>query len=228
MNDSQLPEKTEQIVADTSSDAIVKSNQFKQKKINRIILICGITFLLLIIAIVCIIFVPKLQKTVDDFLAVGDYSKAYHVAKTDEEKSGVIRENTIAVCSALCLDVLKDSKSFCLRDGWYDGKKNAVIKVAANNSFGNTVINYVLLFYDDSSCRWTIFDSYADLNNEKIASYDDIAKRFEKGVHNLGLLTIKETMLSQNKIDKYGIDRINNIYKENALENIKLCIESIP
>lgn len=35
-------------------------------------------------------------------------------------------------------------------------------------------------------------------------------------------------MLSQNKIDKYGIDRINNIYKENALENIKLCIESIP
>ena len=37
MNDSQLPEKTEQIVADTSSDDIVKSNQFKQKKINRII-----------------------------------------------------------------------------------------------------------------------------------------------------------------------------------------------
>ena len=226
MNDDPSPE---QIIADTSSDDIVKSNQFKQKKqINKIILICGITFLLLIIAIVCIMFVPRLQKTVDDYLAVGDYSKAYHVAKTDEEKSGVIRENTIAVCSALCLDVLKDSESFCLRDGWYDGEKNAVIKVSANNSFGNTVVNYVLLFYDDSSCSWTIFDSYADLNNEKIASYDDIAKRFEKGVHNLGLLTIKETMLSQNKIDKYGIDRINNIYKENALENIKLCIESIP
>lgn len=226
MNDDPSPE---QIVADTSSDDIVKSNQFKQKKqINKIILICGITFLLLIIAIVCIMFVPRLQKTVDDYLAVGDYSKAYHVAKTDEEKSGVIRENTIAVCSALCLDVLKDSESFCLRDGWYDGEKNAVIKVSANNSFGNTVVNYVLLFYDDSSCSWTIFDYYADLNNEKIASYDDIAKRFEKGVHNLGLLTIKETMLSQNKIDKYGIDRINNIYKENALENIKLCIESIP
>ena len=226
MNDDPSPE---QIVADTSSDDIVKSNQFKQKKqINKIILICGITFLLLIIAIVCIMFVPRLQKTVDDYLAVGDYSKAYHVAKTDEEKSGVIRENTIAVCSALCLDVLKDSESFCLRDGWYDGEKNAVIKVSANNSFGNTVVNYVLLFYDDSSCSWTIFDSYADFNNEKIASYDDIAKRFEKGVHNLGLLTIKETMLSQNKIDKYGIDRINNIYKENALENIKLCIESIP
>ena len=226
MNDDPSPEQT---VADTSSDDIVKSNQFKQKKqINKIILICGITFLLLIIAIVCIMFVPRLQKTVDDYLAVGDYSKAYHVAKTDEEKSGVIRENTIAVCSALCLDVLKDSESFCLRDGWYDGEKNAVIKVSANNSFGNTVVNYVLLFYDDSSCSWTIFDSYADLNNEKIASYDDIAKRFEKGVHNLGLLTIKETMLSQNKIDKYGIDRINNIYKENALENIKLCIESIP
>ncbi len=226
MNDDPSPE---QIVADTSSDDIVKSNQFKQKKqINKIILICGITFLLLIIAIVCIMFVPRLQKTVDDYLAVGDYSKAYHVAKTDEEKSGVIRENTIAVCSALCLDVLKDSESFCLRDGWYDGEKNAVIKVSANNSFGNTVVNYVLLFYDDSSCSWTIFDSYADLNNEKIASYDDIAKRFEKGVHNLGLLTIKETMLSQNKIDKYGIYRINNIYKENALENIKLCIESIP
>ena len=202
MNDDPSPE---QIVADTSSDDIVKSNQFKQKKqINKIILICGITFLLLIIAIVCIMFVPRLQKTVDDYLAVGDYSKAYHVAKTDEEKSGVIRENTIAVCSALCLDVLKDSESFCLRDGWYDGEKNAVIKVSANNSFGNTVVNYVLLFYDDSSCSWTIFDSYADLNNEKIASYDDIAKRFEKGVHNLGLLTIKETMLSQNKIDKYG------------------------
>lgn len=226
MNDDPSPE---QIVADTSSDDIVKSNQFKQKKqINKIILICGITFLLLIIAIVCIMFVPRLQKTVDDYLAAGDYSKAYHVAKTDEEKSGVIRENTIAVCSALCLDVLKDSESFCLRDGWYDGEKNAVIKVSANNSFGNTVVNYVLLFYDDSSCSWTIFDSYADLNNEKIASYDDIAKRFEKGVHNLGLLTIKETMLSQNKIDKYGIYRINNIYKENALENIKLCIESIP
>ena len=226
MNDDPSPE---QIVADTSSDDIVKSNQFKQnKQINKIILICGITFLLLIIAIVCIMFVPRLQKTVDDYLAVGDYSKAYHVAKTDEEKSGVIRENTIAVCSALCLDVLKDSESFCLRDGWYDGEKNAVIKVSANNSFGNTVVNYVLLFYDDSSCSWTIFDSYADLNNEKIASYDDIAKRFEKGVHNLGLLTIKETMLSQNKIDKYGIYRINNIYKENALENIKLCIESIP
>ena len=226
MNDDPSPE---QIVADTSSDDIVKSNQFKQKKqINKIILICGITFLLLIIAIVCIMFVPRLQKTVDDYLAVGDYSKAYHVAKTDEEKSGVIRENTIAVCSALCLDVLKDSESFCLRDGWYDGEKNAVIKVSANNSFGNTVVNYVLLFYDDSSCSWTIFDSYADLNNEKIASYDDIAKRFEKGVHNLGLLTIKETMLSQNKIDKYGIYRINNIYKENALENIKLCIESFP
>lgn len=226
MNDNPSPE---QIVADTSSDDIVKSNQFKQKKqINKIILICGIIFLLLVIAIVCIMFVPRLQKTVDDYLAVGDYSKAYHVAKTDEEKSGVIRENTIAVCSALCLDVLKDSESFCLRDGWYDGEKNAVIKVSANNSFGNTVVNYVLLFYDDSSCSWTIFDSYADLNNEKIASYDDIAKRFEKGVHNLGLLTIKETMLSQNKIDKYGIDRINNIYKENALENIKLCIEAIP
>ena len=64
MNDDPSPE---QIVADTSSDDIVKSNQFKQKKqINKIILICGITFLLLIIAIVCIMFVPRLQKTVDE------------------------------------------------------------------------------------------------------------------------------------------------------------------
>jgi hypothetical protein len=52
----------------------------------------------------------------------------------------------------MCVNSLKDSKSFELRDAWVnhgdDNTHQIVLKVAANNSYGNTVINYWFYSYD--------------------------------------------------------------------------------
>ena len=76
----------------------------------------------------------------------------------DGEKLDVIMENNVAVCCALAIDSLKDSKSFDLREAWYSAEDgNVVLRIGANNSYGNTVVNYWLFIYshEDDEWEWT-------------------------------------------------------------------------
>ena len=88
--------------------------------------------------------------TPEMLMAEGKYKEAYEKADATK-KADVADANLVAYISQMCVDSLKDSKSFELRDAWVnhgeDNTHQIVLKVAANNSYGNTVINYWLYSY---------------------------------------------------------------------------------
>lgn len=189
---------------------VSKQNENK-KKTPIIIAVAAVIVVLLAVASVKI--APKIFVSYDTYMAQGNYEKAYSKAKGDE-KSNVIAENNIAVCSNMVVDSLKDSKSFDLRDAWYDAEKGRVVlRVAANNSYGNTVLNYFLFTYDAKDDQeWEIWDAYSDLEKEESSKYDDTDEILEKIVNNIGKAYIQDTMVSKNKLSKDGVKRINALF----------------
>ena len=203
-----------------------KTNEAQKKKPMKVI----IAAIAAIVAVaIFALMAPKIFVSVEELCAQGNYEKAYEKAK-DSEKDDVIAENNIAVCSALTVDMLKDSKSFDLREAWYNAEKGyVVLKIAANNSYGNTVINYWLFTYDyDEDKEWELWDAYSDLDKETTSKYDTTEELVEKMVNNLGKDRIKASMTSANKLDSEGVKRINKLFAEDLLADVDQIDEAVP
>ena len=205
---------------------VSKQNE-KKKKTPIIVAVAAIIIVLLAVAGVKV--APKIFVSYDTYMAQGNYEKAYSKAKGDE-KADVIAENNIAVCSNMAIDSLKDSKSFDLRDAWYDAEnRRVVLQVAANNSYGNTVLNYWLFTYDaEEDQEWEVWDAYSDLNEEESSIYDDTDDFIEKFVNNIGKGYIQDTMVSKNKLSKDGVKRINALFAEDILDSVELFDDAVP
>lgn len=192
-----------------------------KKKITPIIL--G----LIGICAVAIYFASTIFMNPQHYIEKGDYQKAYSVAK-EEIKEDVLRENIVAVISADCVDSLKDSASFELRDAWIrvnDSSKVIILQVAANNSYGNKVVNYWYYSYDKEDKEYSLFTNFANFNEEKSYSWDDSSEKLEKALNNLAKITAKKVMSDGVKIKDESIDNINKLFEKDVLENVTLLDE---
>lgn len=201
--------------------------QPKNKKGKRIVILIITVALVVVTILACaVIILPNIFISVDDCLKIGDYQKAYSLADTDEEKDAVMFENYVAVESAEAIDSLKDPSSFVLRDAYYndlgdDLSKNLVLKVNATNSYGGNVTNYWLYSLSTDSNSWKLTATVSDLEQEEIYSFDDYEEEKEKTKNNAARYIIEFTMISGTELKKDGVQRINNIFKEDNFESIK-------
>ena len=154
----------------------------------------------------------------------GDYQTAYKIANSSA-KEDVLRENIIAVISEDCIDSLKDSSSFELRDAWIrvnDSSKVIILQVAANNSYGNKVVNYWYYSYDKEDKEYSLYTTFSDFSEEKSYSWDDSSEKLEKALKNLAKTTAKTVMSDGIKIKDESIDNINQLFANDILEDIDL------
>ena len=158
------------------------------------------------------------------YMEKGDYQTAYKIANSSA-KEDVLRENIIAVISEDCIDSLKDSSSFELRDAWIrvnDSSKVIILQVAANNSYGNKVVNYWYYFYDKEDKEYSLYTTFSDFSEEKSYSWDDSSEKLEKALKNLAKTTAKTVMSDGIKIKDESIDNINQLFANDILEDIDL------
>lgn len=197
-----------------------KANEQKKKKPVKII-VAAVIVLAVIVAAATLL--PKLFKSVDAYLAEGNYKKAYSVAKGDE-KEEVRKENLIAYLSSGIPENLKDPGSFALRDAWYDQtKQRVVLHIAGANSYGATVTSYYYFTYDDEDKEWSLYCSLSDLDEEKIYSWDDTSDMIEKLLYNAARKEVREIISrSSLKLDKDAVKNINHLFEEDILDDVKL------
>ena len=76
------------------NQVVRKTNEAAKKKPIKIAIIAVAAILVVVLAI---ILVPKLFKSADDYMALGNYEKAYSMAKSDSDKVDVVAENAAAI-----------------------------------------------------------------------------------------------------------------------------------
>ena len=188
----------------------------KSKKFIPLIIV-GAVVSVLILALL----LPRLLITPASLMEKGDYIAAYEKANADE-KTAVAEANAVAVCSALCVDSLKDAESFDLREAWYSSTHSVVMKVAANNSFGNTVINYWYYTWDEDDEEYSLLTSVSSLEDDTIYSWDTTSERLEKAVDNLARTAMKGIMTSAYAIPEEDVDNINDLFEKGLLDDVEL------
>lgn len=160
------------------------------------------------------------------YIEKGNYQTAYKVS-SGSVKETILRENIIAVVSADCMDSLKDPASFELRDAWIsvkDDSKVVLLKVAANNSYGNTVINYWHYSWDKDDKEYSLLTTFSDFNEEKTYSWDDSDERIEKILKN-AIKNSDADYVSGKRgvhIESESIDTINELFENDILEDVTL------
>ena len=186
---------------------------------KKVVTIAIIAAAVILLAALAVIFVPKIFKSAEDYMALGDYEKAYAAAKTKDEKDDVITENKVAFLSKNVVDRLIDSASFELRDAWCDDY-NIVLLVAGNNRNGNKVLNYWLY----SARHFLLYDTFTDLNEEEIYSFDSDKEAEEKKHHNQMLNNTLIPIVSDKslKMSKDVIKRINALFEAELLDDVSL------
>jgi len=183
------------------------------------------------VCIVAVIIFFSTAKKAEDYLNKGDYEKAYDVAKGEEDKDDIVKENILAVVSADCVDSMKDPESFDLRDAWIyvsDDSVFVVLKVAGNNSYGNTIINYWFYGYDEDDEAYELYTTFADFDEETIYSWDDYEEEQEKIMKNLCkdvAASIIDDGYNSEQYDSEEVDRINSLFEKDILENVELLDE---
>lgn len=226
-------QKTELFVAGNENSTVPqfdtglnKKNGGKKKK-TTIIIVASVLALAIIVA--GILIIPQLLVSVEDLCAQGNYEKAYEKA-SDEQKPEIIAENAAAVQSAFSADNLKDPSSFKLRDAYYDEFTNGdgelvkrlVLYISGANSYGATVSSYWLYTRYEDDRDWSYFCSVSSLETEESSKYDDEDEKLEKLRNNIGRTTIKLTMNDGIKLSKDAVKRINTMFENGTLDDVKL------
>ena len=214
-------------VAGTSNPAIDSYNsQITKKKPNVKKILIPIVAVILVIAL-AIALIPALIETPEELLAEGNYIEAYEKSDDYYEKQRILDENLVAYISEMCVDTLKDSYSFQLRDAWVnrgdDNTRQIVLKVAANNSYGNIVINYWMFTYDREEYKYEYMASYSTLTEESTYSWQTTSEKTQVILDNLVKGRIAEIMADYSlQISSTSVDNINNLFNSGKLNNIQL------
>jgi len=217
------------VSAATSTPEINAFNQQVAKKatnpnLKKIIIGAAVAVVAIVLAIVLI---PMMIVTTEELLAEGNYIEAYEKADSSSEKEEIADANLVAYISQMCVDALKDSKSFELRDAWVNhGEEDTcqiVLKVAANNSYGNTVINYWFYSYDSETKEYELWDSYSDLSEEQYYSWQDSDEQLEIMLNNMIKERISEIMSDSSlKLGSASVENINTLFENGILDDVDL------
>lgn len=204
----------------------------KHNKLKKLLKI-GLIILSIIFAILILGFsISHFTMNYEDYLIRAEYEKAYEKAESDEEILAVLCENAAAKVSYSTLDLLKDPTSFNLRNAFFLRKEDAndkgkyvyclVLQISAKNSFGAATNSYWFYEYDCNENQWSYWTSVTDLEQEEFKSWDDYEDEYQKLFRNIVRECIGETMLSGVKLSDAGVERINNMFNDNTLKNVKL------
>ena len=168
------------------------------------------------------------QMVADAYMAKGDYRLAYDRAPNDSSKKMVMLESIAAERSAYSANNLKDPSSFKLRDIYYhetkyDSGKDAnflVLYIQGANSYGANISSYWLYDWDDEKNQFTYFCSVSDLSKEDYSKYDDWEESLQKAIDNSGRTYISNAMSNGIHFSKDAVQRINNLFEEEKLEDV--------
>ena len=158
------------------------------------------------------------DKTVENYLNNGDYTKAYKIA-TGSKKDEILAENICAVMSQESSDNMKNPSSFNLINAYYYpfiNKDNGaigsyvVLYLSGTNSYGGTITNY-FVYTIGTDEEWNYIGSCSVIYEE---DDDDLEDTLIKYVANSGIE--KGYQLSREQVK-----RINNMFKADTLYKVK-------
>lgn len=190
-----------------------------------------------VIALVCIAALgvfytkvaPKFFRDAESYMAEGDYQTAYEKAKTDTERNAIFVENLAAVQSADAVLNLKFPTSFVLNNAYYwdnDGDCKLVLDLNAENSFGESIVNYWMYSKDTNDGSWQYICAFGDLEEEEKSEWDSDETAYRKIKDNSNKRRIQKIMLegslAGSQVDKNGIKRINDMAVSGTLDAVKL------
>ncbi|MBR3461475.1 MAG: zinc-ribbon domain-containing protein [Clostridiales bacterium] len=156
-------------------------------------------------------------------LLKGNYLEAYEAAENDEQKELVFAENLAAVKCASVINSLKDPSSFVLKEVYYDSDNTRIVlRISGNNSFGGRASSYWLYRVNEYTGEWSLFVCVPDLEKEEYYTWDDADDILDKAFNNLGRDYISESMKNGIQLDKSAITRINTLFEEDKLDDVKL------
>ena len=148
---------------------------------KKVVTIAVITAAVILLATLAVIFVPKIFKSAEDYMALGDYEKAYAAAKTQDEKNAVMAENAVAFSSKLVLEEFYNSAAFELRDAWisYRYSKSSIISISVFICSADH--SYYQCGYFPETNKWA--GPYVIEETEKELYYNYVFSK-ERGVNN--------------------------------------------
>ena len=207
-------------------NAKIEQKNKRSKKSPLKFIIISVAALALIVT--GIIFIPKTFVSVDDLCEQGNYLKAYEKAD-DSEKIKIKAESIAAERSAFIIDNLKNPSSFKLNSVHYmeyndnDGNKTAriVLYISFANGFGTDASEYWLYSWNNKKQKWQHDASVSNLEEETIYDSDITERMVDKIFRNMDRDDIKETIEKGIKLDESAIERINNMYEKETLDEVE-------
>lgn len=201
-----------------------------QKKRPTKVIGIGVVVLAVVVAIIAIF--PKVFPSVNNYLADGNYEKAYSIA-TNDKKDEVIKENVIAYVAKNIPSMLKNPNSFELYDAWYDSTKQwIVLRVSGTNSYGGTVASYYYYTPERNGNDWELYCTVSDLEENTIPevnSLDDFYDKFEIVIQNAAKSYISDVISDDSfRLGKDGIKNINYLFEEGMLDDVVLLDVALP
>lgn len=217
-------------IIETAAVDKVSAEEFNKKvreKKNKATLIAGISvvgvFVIAMVIVAALFLAPKIFKSPEDYIAVGNYEQAYNVAKGDAREA-IVKENLIAFISKDIPDSLKDPSSFSLREAWYDEVDQAIVLyVSGANSYGAKISNYWYYTCDSDDGVYELYVTLSSLEKEETKSWDDESDVLMKILENAARDRVKRMIADSSlKLDKTSIQNINKLFEEGLLEEVEL------
>ena len=209
-----------EIVNTVKKECKTKANKISLKKIIIILIIIAV-----LIVLFCIgkNIISKLNVSIEDLLANGQYLEAYERAKEDE-KSDIITENILAVLSIEISENLKNPSSFKLTTAWFDrDNQKIVMNVSGTNSYGGVVSSYYYYMYDSEENKYELYTSLSELTAEEYAKYDSSSENLEKILKNAAREVVKNIINNNDyKVSSKTINNINQLFKDGKLNEVTL------
>ena len=177
------------------------------------------------LGVFCTKVAPKFFRNAESYMAEGDYQTAYEKAKSDAERDAIFVENLAAVQSADAVLNLKFPTSFVLNNAYYwdnDGDCKLVLDLNAQNSFGESIVNYWMYSKDTNDGSWQFTCAFGNLEEEEKSSWDSDETWYRKMIDNARKKIIWQIMLAGSQVDENGIKRINDMAVSGTLDAVKL------
>lgn len=191
------------------------------KKLKIIISII-VSIIVVISIVVATIIVFNTTNNYKKYLQIGDYEKAYSIAKKGN-KTQVLKENTIAYVFKTQLGLQNIYLSPKIINAWCNEKKDVVICFNSENYSSKSYICYT---YDESKVRKYEFLCLAigDIRKDTISTgYENKLNNKQNSALKSSAYNIVSTILKDEyKLEDTSITNINNLFSNGNLKDIKL------
>ena len=189
---------------------------------KKVISIASVVVIIVVLGLMAKFVFPKIFISSEEYLAQGNYEKAYDKAGKDDKKD-VLIENLIA---HICVDAksnLKNINSFKLREAYFTDDSRVVLKIQGSNSYGGDVSSYWYYTFDEDDQEYQLWTTISDFEEEETHSWDDTSDKLEVLLKNATKETVQKIINDKkNKMSSDLVERINGLNKENKMDDVEL------